>query len=381
MTHRPQCPQCPQGPRCPQFPQWPHGGLFRGLTLFAMLAVFMWSGCASEHVPADPGSGGLEQVLFATPPDSSVACFRIPAIETAGGVLLAAIDERVPSCADLRGNRDINIVVRRSMDDGLTWTAPERAIDYPDGVSASDPSFIVDHQQERVFMLVNVMDHDRAPQQYRFHVLSSDDAGASWSEPVDITDQVAPPSWQDDFMFVTSGRGVQASDGTLLHTIVNLQRGVHVLASDDHGASWHLADAPITPGDESKIVELADGSWMVNSRVAGAGHRWVHRSTDRGASWQSSPDSSLIDPAVNASLVRVGPRLIYTGAHHPTDRTNLMLRVSEDEGQTWSKGELIEAGSAAYVSSTALDDSTFALFYERAGYTENVFKRLRIPTP
>ena len=362
-------------------PIWTNKAALRGLLALAMLTVFLWKGCINEEIAYEPDPMTLEEVLFATPADSSVACFRIPAIESANGVLLAAIDERVPSCSDLRGNRDINILMRRSLDGGQTWSAPDRVIDYPDGVSASDPSFIVDRERNRVFLLANVMDLDQAPNQYRFHVLFSDDAGASWSEPTDITDQIAPSGWRDDFMFVTSGRGIQAANGTLLHTLVNLQRGVHVLASENHGASWQLADAPITPGDESKIVEMSDGTWMVNSRVAGAGHRWVHRSSDGGSSWKSGPDSTLVDPAVNASLIRMGPRLVYTGAYHPTNRENLMLRISEDDGLTWSEGEVIEAGSAAYVSTTALNDSTIALFYERAGYRANVFKRLQLPNP
>lgn len=362
----------------------------RGLLALAMVAVVIWKGCFSAG-SEDAAMGtqtpdgvtdmmGQEVVLFSTPADSSVACYRIPAIESFNGMLLAAIDERVPSCADLRGNRDINIVMRRSFDRGQTWLPAETLVDYPDGISASDPSYVVDHEEGLIFMLVNVMDHNRAPDQYRFHMLSSKD-GVSWSEPVDITEQVAPPVWRDDFMFVTSGRGTQASDGTLLHTVVNLQRGVHVLMSEDHGSSWKLAPAAIAPGDESKIVVQADGSWMVNSRVAGAGHRWVHTSSDRGLSWSSRPDSALIDPAVNASLIRQDARLIYTGAHHPDRRENLTLRVSQDEGATWTDGIVIESGSSAYVSSVALEDGSIGLFYERAGYTENVFVRLRFPSP
>lgn len=38
------------------------------------------------------------------------------------GDLVAAIDARVPSCQDLRGSRDINIVIRKSEDHGKTWT-------------------------------------------------------------------------------------------------------------------------------------------------------------------------------------------------------------------------------------------------------------------
>lgn len=339
-----------------------------------VMALLVWGGCSTQP-PMENIS--QETVLFATPADSSVACYRIPALETVDGVLLAAIDERVPSCADLRGSRDINILLRRSLDGGRTWEAAQRILDFPDGVAASDPSFIVD--EDRVFMLVNVMDHDEAPGEYRFHVLHSDDGGATWSEPLDITDEVAPEDWRSDFKFITSGHGVQAPDGTLLHTVVNLQRGVFVLMSEDHGDTWSLAPSPVTPGDESKIIAFEDGRWMVNSRVQDAGHRWVHVSMDRGQTWDSRPDSALVDPAVNASLIRTEEGLLYVGANHPTERRNMTMRFSTDEGQTWTAGPVIHEGSAAYVSAAALPDGDVGLFYERADYTENVFVRLPRP--
>ncbi|MEZ5000892.1 MAG: sialidase family protein [Bacteroidales bacterium] len=55
-----------------------------------------------------------------------------------------------PSCGDLKWNRD-NIVIRRSSDNGETWSAIERVVDYPDGKSASDPSLIVDRVTGRSF--------------------------------------------------------------------------------------------------------------------------------------------------------------------------------------------------------------------------------------
>ena len=57
------------------------------------------------------------------PQKKGVACYRIPSIATApNGDLITAIDERIPSCADLRDNNDINIVSRRSSDNGKSWT-------------------------------------------------------------------------------------------------------------------------------------------------------------------------------------------------------------------------------------------------------------------
>ncbi len=78
--------------------------------------------------------------LFDSNMKPGVSCFRIPSIITApNGDLIVAIDERVPSCGDLKWSNDINIVLRRSSDNGESWTKIETVVDYPLGKSASDP--------------------------------------------------------------------------------------------------------------------------------------------------------------------------------------------------------------------------------------------------
>ena len=99
------------------------------------------------------------QDLFFTGMKSGVACYRIPAIATTpDGTLLAVIDERMGSCRDLGQNENINIVMRKSSDHGQTWSQVQTLVDFPVGQSASDPSFIVDHQSKNVFLLYNYMD-------------------------------------------------------------------------------------------------------------------------------------------------------------------------------------------------------------------------------
>ncbi len=344
-----------------------------------LLSLNVWTQ-KEEPLLAD----GLTQVhnLFDASENEKVSCYRIPAMVTApNGDLVVTIDERVPSCNDLRGSRDINIVMRRSQDQGKTWTRIERIIDFPEGQSASDPSMIVDGATGEIFLFYNFMDLDTERDVYYLHVVKSKDSGETWSKPEDITGQITKPEWHSDFKFITSGRGIQTSTGKLLHCLVNLQCGMHLFGSDDHGESWYLIDTPIKPGNESKVVELADGSWMINSRVNRKGMRYVHVSDDLGATWHSRAEPLLIDPGCNGSIIRYSTVkedsgkscLLFSNAKMKKGRQNMTVRISYDEGHTWSNGKTIYSGSSAYSTMTVLRNGDIGLLFEKDDYTENLF--------
>lgn len=323
-------------------------------------------------------SQNLEFVdLFDNSMNSEVFCYRIPSlVTTTNGTLIAAIDERNNSCGDLKWNRDINIVIRKSFDDGKTWTKIEKIIDYPLGKSASDPSMIVDKKTNEIFLFFNYMDLDNAKDIYRFMVIKSSDQGENWSEPVEITNNIIKKGWEKDFMFITSGRGIQTKDGTLLHCLVNLNKGTHVFGSKDHGKSWFLIDTPLSPGDESKIVELSNGNWLVNSRVNSNDSRYSHISKDNGQTWATYKNKDLQDPGCNASLVKYDELLLFTNAFDSKYRKNLSLSISEDQGRTWAKNHTIYTGESAYSSMTKLKNGDIGVFFEKDNYTKNVFVRI-----
>ena len=323
-------------------------------------------------------SQNLEFVdLFDNSMNSKVFCYRIPSLVTStNGTLIAAIDERNNSCGDLKWNRDINIVIRKSFDDGKTWTKIEKIVDYPLGRSASDPSMIVDKKTNEIFLFFNYMDLDNAKDIYRFMVIKSSDNGENWSEPVEITNNIIKRGWEKDFMFITSGRGIQTKDGTLLHCLVNLNKGTHVFGSKDHGKSWFLIDTPLSPGDESKIVELSNGNWLVNSRVNSNDSRYSHISKDNGQTWATYKNKDLQDPGCNASLIKHDELLLFTNAFDSKYRKNLSLSISKDQGKTWAKNQTIYKGESAYSSMTKLKNGDIGVFFEKDNYTKNVFVRI-----
>jgi len=351
--------------------------------LFLILFVQIFSNSFAQTVFIRNNEDSIEfKSLFNTKTRDQISCYRIPAIVKApNGDLIAAIDERVPSCDDLRSNNDINIVIRRSMDNGNSWSPIETVVDYPFSQSASDPSLIVDRITGEIFLFFNFMDLELEKDVYYLKVIKSSDHGKTWSSPKDITSQITKPEWHSNFKFITSGGGIQTNSGKLLNTLVNLQQGLFLFGSNDHGKNWFLIDTPIIPGDESKIVELADGTWMINSRINGKGIRFAHTSTDEGKTWVSRPDSSLIDPGCNAGFIRYSSvndgadknRLIFSNAKTKDERTNMTVRISYDEGKTWSAGKTIYTGSSAYSSLCVLENGDIGLLFEKDHYTDNVF--------
>lgn len=325
--------------------------------------------------------------LFSTDSNQDVSCYRIPSLIMAqNGDLIAAIDERKINCGDLRTNKDINIVIRRSEDNGVTWSEIKTIVDLPLGESASDPSMILDETTEKIFLFFNYMDLNTNPEVYYLRYISSNDHGRTWSKPIDITNQISKPEWNQDFKFITSGRGIQTQSGILLHTLVNLNNGLHVFGSKDHGETWFLIDSPIIPGDESKIVELVDETWMINSRVNKSGLRFVHTSKDKGTTWNSKADSTLIDASCNASFIRytstkngfLKNRLIFSNANSKNMRENLTIKISYDEGKTWKYSKSVYAGEAAYSSLSILKNGDIGVFFEKDNYKKNVFAKITL---
>jgi sialidase-1 len=350
-------------------------------TILALLLV-SFSATAQQETFNIANGVISHQDLFNTTMNQDVSCYRIPALTTApNGDLIAAIDERVPSCGDLKWSKDINIVIRRSADNGKTWSAIEKIVDFPLGQSASDPSMIVDAITNEIFLFYNYMDLDKEKDVYYLHMVKSADNGKTWSQPEDITPQITKQEWHNDFKFITSGRGIQTRSGTLLHCMVNLNNGLHVFGSKDHGKSWFFIDTPVSPADESKIIELANGDWMINARANKEGKRYVHISSDEGKSWVTQPEPALIDPGCNASIVRYTSiedgyrknRLLFSNAKSEKDRVNMTVRISYDEGKTWSEGKTIYKGESAYSSMTIMENGDIGLFFEQDDYQKNTF--------
>ncbi|WP_407285712.1 exo-alpha-sialidase [Streptomyces sp. BP-8] len=374
----------------------------RLLALAALLATGTGLPAAPAAPAAEPHRAAARPALYETT-DLALSgrgahTYRIPALTTLpDGALLAAYDRRNDSAADLPGN--VDVMVRRSTDNGRTWSAPRAVVDYDGGVGAGDPSLLTDRQTGRVFLF-----HAYAPKGVGFGSAGagnahdstgvlhtdysySDDGGRSWRNRR-LTSVLKDPSWRG--IFASSGAGSQLSGGRLLQQYAFRKADGSMWAasaySDDHGASWHLGE-PVGPRmDENKTVELADGRIMLNSRTNGVRRRLVAHSWDGGLTYSApAADDELIDPANNASILRYAPWaparqprahwLLFSNTASTGAREKLTVRASCDDGRSWPIARTVAPGAAAYSTLTRLQDGTFGLLYESGPYRKITFVR------
>ncbi|OKI33117.1 hypothetical protein A6A25_04715 [Saccharothrix sp. CB00851] len=331
-------------------------------------------------VPGSPSSIGVEHVLFKAG-TGGYGCYRIPAlVRTAADTLLAFAEAREsPSCAD-RG--DIDIVVRRSTNDGRTW-GPVRVVlsgvsdDLDKPFTRGNPAPVVDRETGRVFLLSTSNEALPAvPGGARLPwVQHSDDDGVTWSPARQI-----PASFDGTTRgwFATGpSHGVQLRDGRLVvgaHQSVGNVVQAGVLYSPDHGENWYASQTPdsyvegqVRPGEMS-VAELANGDVLVLGRneIDGGHHRTRAISTDGGTTVSAStPIPSLVTPTVQGAVLALkNGTLLFSGPSDPRDRELMRIRYSTDNGVTWTAGGLIHAGRAGYSDLAELSTGEIGLLYE-----------------
>lgn len=314
--------------------------------------------------------------------DAGVDTYRIPALAiTTKGTLLAFCEARWKSSSDT-GN--IDLVMRRSTDNGATWEPMATLVNDGDNV-CGNPCPIVDQKTGDIILLITknigsehqgqIMKGEAAPRTP--WMLRSNDDGVTWSAPVDISAQARKPDWR--WYATGPGHGIQLTGGRLVapcdHSTgpEDADLHSHVIFSDDGGNTWQVGG--VLPGttDESIAVELANGDLYLNMRnMRGDHRRYISTSPDNGATWTPvRMDSALIEPVCQASVLRlstekeVGKNRILFSNPASEKRENLTVRVSYDECATWPVGKTLWAGPAAYSDLVVCPDKSIGCLFER----------------
>lgn len=352
----------------------------------ALGAAWLSPAWAAAGRQSRSGQPVLEQHDLFLRGQGGVDTYRIPALGvTNEGTILAVVDARRDDPSDVPG--DIDVVLRRSVDGGSTWEEPRFITDIDNG--AGDSSILVDGRTGRVFVFfvyapAGVSFHNSQPgtndsddpDTLHAYVTHSDDDGRTWSEPRDLNPRIKEPSWAA--LFASSGHGIQTSTGRLVQPYV-IRDGDDVIRafnaySDDGGETWQAGSLTEGVADENKAVELSDGRIMQNIRRNNAGMRYVALSEDGGATLGPlREEPALIDPGVNADIIRLapdntGPRsrwLLFSNPAHESQRVDLTVRLSRDDGGTWPVERLLHEGPSGYSAMAVLTDGTVGVLYER----------------
>ena len=334
--------------------------------------------------------------------------YRIPAITTApNGDLLVSYDERPKDNGN--GGSDApnpnHIVQRRSTDGGKTWSAPtyiHQGTETGKKVGYSDPSYVVDHQTGTIFNF-HVKSYDQGwggsqagtdPDNrgiIQAEVSTSTDNGWTWTHRTITADITKDNPWTA--RFAASGQGIQirqgAHAGRLVqqYTIKTSAEAVQAVSvySDDHGQTWQAGKPTGTGMDENKVVELSDGSLMLNSRASdGSGFRKVAPSTDGGQTW-SEPvsDQNLPDSVDNAQIIRAFPNaapgdsrakvLLLSHSPNPTpwSRDRGTISMSCDDGASWTTSKVFHEPFVGYTTIAVQSDGSIGLLSEDASEGAN----------
>ena len=313
--------------------------------------------------------------------------FRIPAIVISNqGTVLAFAEGRKKGSSD---TGDIDIVLKRSKDNGKTWSDLKVVWDQGENV-CGNPAPVVDELSGTIYLLLTWnLGTDRESQiidqtsedTRRIFVTHSTDDGESWSKPEEITNSVKKKNWT---WYATGPcHGIQLVKGKNMGRLVipcdhieaeTKKYYSHTIYSDDYGKTWKLGGT--TPQDqvnECAVAELSDGKLMLNMRNYDRTKksRRVSISEDGGLSWSNIyADKTLIEPICQAGLSRYSfagqgvSRLLFSNPANMNKRQNMTLRLSYDEGSTWAKSKVLHEGPSAYSDVIKLPNGNIACFYE-----------------
>jgi len=313
--------------------------------------------------------------------------FRIPAIvTTCKGTLLAFAEGRKNGSSD---TGDIDLVLKRSEDNGKTWS--NLSVVWNDGGNVcGNPSPVVDRSSGIIYLLSTWnlgTDHESeiirqtSKDTRRVFVQFSGDDGITWSVPKEITGSVK----QKDWTWYATGpcHGIQMENGKLTGRLIipcdHIESATnkyfsHIIYSDDHGKTWNQGGS--TPRDqvnECTVAQLSGGKIMLNMRNYDRAQksRKVSISDDGGTTWGDIySDISLIEPICQGSLLSFSSdslksvRLLFLNPADENSRINMTLRMSRDEGKTWTSSKVLYPGPSAYSDMTRLTGGNIGCLYE-----------------
>jgi photosystem II stability/assembly factor-like uncharacterized protein len=180
-------------------------------------------------------------------------------------------------------------------------------------------------------------------------LLATEDGGESWSR---VPPDALPPALEGEGGFAASGTClITGAEGRAWVATGNGPRA-RVLRTEDYGASWEVADAPVVGGSASGLTTIQMGASGEGVALGGViGNDSIRSDNvaitiDAGVTW-----------SLGGSLVMAGP--IYGSGLVPSPEGMLVavgprgLDWSLDGGRTWQAGDTLTYWAVAFSSADA----------------------------
>ncbi len=199
------------------------------------------------------------------------------------------------------------------------------------------------------------------------------DDGLTWDTPRSITPQIKQPAWK--LCFQGPGAGVQLEDGTLLFA-AQFQDQLRkpsscFIYSHDSGQNWQISPAAIPgqpPTSEAQLVQVSPKVLLMTMRNESRQKQrlwsyWRWQSQISDGTWDEHWQD-VRDPVCMAGLTIHPSGTLLLSHNDSKRRERLTIRTSQDQGKTWSHGRLLDGRLTAYSCLAVLPDGDIGILYE-----------------
>ena len=374
----------------------------------------------AEHVAAINETTPLVAKFTATDDvtlfyDDDEFSYRIPAIAKTGTNRLIAVSDYRHSHDDIgrdqhhTGTNRVDLVMRTSDDNGLTWSAKQTIAEGTSTFGYGDAAIVANGEDILVMAVAgNVFyPNANATNKNKTYRIYSNNNGQSWTKE-EVTSNIFGLFDEAYATFFGSGKlavdpnfngtGKARVYGAILLKNSARSTNNYVLFSDDWGATWNIlggSKTQIAEADEPKVEILPNGQILLSSRHASGGSRvfnvftygndkaagegtWgtaVSGCSNGGSNGTNGEIICLDAKQTNGKPTKILLQSQPQGGSNTWDRKDVTIWYKEigNETQTpssiasgWTKGLQVSTVQSAYSAMTLQENGKIAFFFEEA---------------
>ena len=286
------------------------------------------------------------------------------------------------------GRGECSVMFTRSEDEGKTWTVPEK-IYSKKGYSVGCSSLFA-HKDGKVSVFVSESKQSGEDKESRTFIICSDDKGVTWRQKGDliIPENIVNKDFVlyshrkrlSDGMVIITGYEAKVPSGKQGTNANRLDRSV-LLKSRDDGYTWEKPmyfDKNNFDHNECEVVEAAPGRLVAFMRTLRASNMWMSRSDDRGQTWTSLVQSDVTGEC--PYLLRHSNGILIMYLRIRGSDGGIFVRLSHDDGKTWSKTYRLTATWGNMIDMTEMEDGSIFLVGDEGwgipSYARGIFFRI-----